>query len=182
MSAHGITAVLPTHPTSGPASKNYMDQFDGHFDNLAAAATNSGAALDQLAVTTPTQYTEIKALLAALKTASNFTSIPSSYATAAATDSAPLILPTDTKWRISQLEAAVCNNWHRGAFCSTHSWGVKKITRARTAVPRSPAMFPLPHVLTLQAREEQSINSGTISYQKVVFQPAPDIPGHLVII
>ena len=87
-----------------------MDQFDGHSDNLAAAATNSGAALDQLAVTTPTQYTEIKALLAVLKTASNRTSSLSSYATAAATDSAPLIPPTYAKRRIIQLEAAICNN------------------------------------------------------------------------
>ena len=58
MAAHGITAELPTHPTTGqePASKDYMAQFDGHFDNLAAAATNSGAALNQLAATTTTHY------------------------------------------------------------------------------------------------------------------------------
>ena len=48
-----------------------MAQFDGHFDNLAVAATNSGAALNQLAATTTTQYTEIKSLLTALKTVSS---------------------------------------------------------------------------------------------------------------
>ena len=58
MAVHRITAALPSHTTTGwgPASKDYMAQFDGHFDNLAAAATNSGAALDQLAATTTTQY------------------------------------------------------------------------------------------------------------------------------
>ena len=87
MSARRITAALPTHPTSVPASKDYMAQFDGNFENLAVTAKNSGAALDQLAATTTTQYTEIKNLLAALKTTSNRTSSPSSYATAAATNS-----------------------------------------------------------------------------------------------
>ena len=126
MSARRITAALPTHPTSVPASKDYMAQFDGHFDNLAVAAKDSGAALDQLAATTTTQYTEIKNLLAALKTTSNRTSSPSSYATAAATNSTPSLLPTDSKQCISQIEAVVHNNWHRGAFCSTHGWGVNE--------------------------------------------------------
>ena len=48
-----------------------MAQFDGHFDNLSASATNSGAVLDQLTTTTTTQYTEIKSLLNALKTVSS---------------------------------------------------------------------------------------------------------------
>ena len=103
-----------------------MAQLDGHFDNLAATSTNSGATLDQLAATTTTQYTEIKNLLAALKTASNRTSSPSSYATAAATNSTPSLLLTDSKRRISQIEDVVHNNWHRGDFCSTHGWGVNK--------------------------------------------------------
>ena len=78
-----------------------MAQFDGHSDNLAAAAINSGADLDQLAATATTQYTEIKALLAALKTASNRTSSLISYSTASTTDSIPYIPPTDSKQRIS---------------------------------------------------------------------------------
>ena len=58
MDAHGITAALPTHTTTGlgPASKDYMAQFDGPFDNLADSSTNSGAALDQLSATITTQY------------------------------------------------------------------------------------------------------------------------------
>ena len=76
MAAHRITTEPPTHPTSGSASKDYMAQFDGHLDNLVATATNSGAALDQLAAITTTQYTEIKSLLAALMTASKCTSSP----------------------------------------------------------------------------------------------------------
>ena len=126
MAAHGITKVLPTYPTLGPASKDYMSQFDRHFDNLAAAATNSGASFYQLAATTTTQYMEIKALLATLNTASNRASRSSSYATSSATDSTPLVPPTEAKWRIIQLEAAVCNNWHCGYFCSAHGWGVNE--------------------------------------------------------
>ena len=90
MTSHGITAALTTHPTSGPSSKDYMAQSDGHFDNLAAAAKNSGTALNQLAATTTMQYTEIKYLLAALKTASYCTSRLISYATDANTDTTPL--------------------------------------------------------------------------------------------
>ena len=91
MDTHGITAALTTHPTTGrgPVSPDYMAQFGGHFYNLAAAATNSGAALNQLAATTTTQYAEIKSLLTTLKTASS----SSSYATAVATDSTPSIPP-----------------------------------------------------------------------------------------
>ena len=86
MAYQGITVATPTHPTTGqgPSSTDYMALFDGHFDNLAAA-TNSGAALDQLAATTTMQYAEIKPLLTALKT----TYRPSSYAAADATDSTP---------------------------------------------------------------------------------------------
>ena len=126
MAAHGITMALPTHPTSGPDYKDYMAHFDGHLDKLADAATNSGADLNQLSTTTTTQYTEIKALPAALKTVSNRTPSPISYATADTNDSIPSILPTDAKLCISQLEAAVCNNWNRGAFFSTHGWGVNE--------------------------------------------------------
>ena len=51
------------------SSKEMMAQFDRHFDNLASAATNSGASLNQLAATTTTQYSEINALLTSLKAA-----------------------------------------------------------------------------------------------------------------
>ena len=58
MAAHRINAALPTHTTTGlgPASKDYMAQFDGHFNNLAATTTNSSAAFGQLAATTTTHY------------------------------------------------------------------------------------------------------------------------------
>ena len=103
--AHGITATAPTHTNTGrgPASTDYMAQLDGNFDNLAAATTNSGAALNQLAATTRMQYAEIKSLLTALKTAS----IPSSYAATVATDSTPSIHPAEAKCSISQLEADI---------------------------------------------------------------------------
>ena len=38
------------------SSEEMMAQFDRTFDNITSAATNSGAALDQLAATTTTQY------------------------------------------------------------------------------------------------------------------------------
>ena len=56
-----------------------MAQFYSRFDNLAAAATNSCTALDQLAATTTTHYSEIKALLTAFNTASYRSYGPSSY-------------------------------------------------------------------------------------------------------
>ena len=99
-----------------------MAHFDGHFDNLSAAATNSGAAHNQLAATTKTQYADINSLLTALKNASGL----SSYAAVAATDSTPSIPPAESKRRISQLEADISKNWHCGDFCSTYSWGINE--------------------------------------------------------
>ena len=83
-----------------------MAQFDGHFNNLADAATSIGAALDHLDATTTTQYAEIKSLLTTIKTASSSIS----YVAAATTDSTPSIPPDESKCRISQLEANIHNN------------------------------------------------------------------------
>ena len=69
------------------SSKDIMAQFYGHFDNLASAAKKSGAALDQLAATTTTQYSEIKSLLASLKAAAG----NGSYTAAAGTAATPSI-------------------------------------------------------------------------------------------
>ena len=102
------------------SSKEMMAQLYGHFNNLASAATNSGADLDQLAATTTTQYSEIKSLLASLKA----TAVNGLHSAAAATSETPPITQEQAKKRILQLEAAVHNNWHCGAFCSTHGWGV----------------------------------------------------------
>ena len=67
------------------SSKEMMAQFDGHFENLASATTNSGAALDQIAATTTTQYSDIKSLLTSLKAAA----INGSHSAAAATSTNP---------------------------------------------------------------------------------------------
>ena len=62
MVAHGISAASPTQPPMGRqtttplSSEEMMAKFDGYFDNLALAATTSGAKLDQLATTTTTHY------------------------------------------------------------------------------------------------------------------------------
>ena len=91
MAAHGISSALPTHPPTVrlpamPLSSKYMmAQSEGHFNNPASAATNSGAALDQIAATTTTQYSEINSLLTSLKDAI----VNSSHSAAAATSATP---------------------------------------------------------------------------------------------
>ena len=129
-----------------------MAQLNGHFYNLVADNTNSGVALDQLVAIIITQYAEIKVVLTTLKTTSSSTS----YAAAAAADSTPSIPPDEAKRQKS-------SNW-RPTFATTGivvlsdtpMVGVStKTAQTRTAAPRNPATFPLPHMLTLQAREEQ---------------------------
>ena len=111
MVAHGISAASPTQTPTGqqPAmplsSEEIMAQFDGHFINLASAATNSGAALDQLASTSTTQFSDIKSLLTSLKAAA----LNGSHSAAATTSTTPQTTQEQSKKRIQQLEAAVPN-------------------------------------------------------------------------
>ena len=100
------------------SSKKMMTQFNGHFENLASAATNSGAVLDQLAATTTTQYSYIKALLTLFKAAI----VNGAHYTADATAAAPPASQEKSKKRIQKFEAAMRNNWHHGAFFFTHGW------------------------------------------------------------
>ena len=122
MVAHGISAASPIQPPTDRrlamplSSKEMMAQFNGHLDNLSSAATNSGAALHHLTATTTTQYSEIKALITLLKAAA----VNTSHAAADATSASPLTSQYQVKKRIQKLEVAVRNNWHHGAFCSTH--------------------------------------------------------------
>ena len=116
------------------SSEDIMAHFDGHFDNLSSAAKNSGAALDQLAATTTTQYSEIKSLLDSLKAATG----NGLHSAAAATVATPTINQKKAKKRILQLEAAVHNNWHRGAFCSTHGWGVNENHTSNNYLSKNP--------------------------------------------
>ena len=97
-------------------SEEMIAQFDSHFGNLALAVTNSGVALDQLAASTTTQYSDINSLLTSLKTAA----FNGSCSAAAATAATPPVTQEQSKKRILKLKATVHNNWHRGAFCSTH--------------------------------------------------------------
>ena len=109
MVPNGISTASPIQPPTGrrPAmllsSKEMMAQFDGHFDNLALASTNSGAALDQLSATTTTHYSDIKALLTSLKAAAVNTLNTDADAPAAS----PPTSQDQSKKRIQQLEAAV---------------------------------------------------------------------------
>ena len=61
-------------------------------------------------------------MFASLKAAA----VNGSHSAAAATAAAPPSTQEQVKNRILQLEANVRNNWHCGAFFSTHGWGVNK--------------------------------------------------------
>ena len=126
MAAHSISSASLTHPPTGRrptmplSSKEIMAQFDGHFNNPDSAATNSGASLDQIYATMTTQYLEIEFFLASLKS----TAINGLHSATSATAVTPSTTQEQAKKHIQKLDAAVRNNWHCGAFCSTHGWGV----------------------------------------------------------
>ena len=138
MAAHGISAASPTQIPTGrqpamPLSfEEMMAQFDGHFDNLTSASTNSCATFDQLAATTTTQYLETKSLLASLKAAA----VNGSHSAAATTAATPPLTQEQAKKCILQLEAAVLENRRHGAFFFTHGWGVNENHTRENYFPR----------------------------------------------
>ena len=74
---HGILPDLVhrSHGHGGNA-QDILEQLDGHFDNLAPAATNSHALLDQTFAATTEQYAEIKAALDNLSSAEPASLLP----------------------------------------------------------------------------------------------------------
>ena len=106
--------------------QDILEQLDGHFDNLVLAATNSHAALDQIAATTTTeQCVDIKAALENLASAA--TNKPAPRSKPRNTNPLP---PTKKrvmeKW-ILILQSSVNNKWKVGGFCSTHGHGAHAV-------------------------------------------------------
>ena len=158
------------------SSEEMMTQFNGHFDNIATASTNSGAALDQLAATTTTQYSYIKALLTSLKAAA----ANGAHSAAATTTAAPPTSQEQSKNLTQQLEAAVRNNWYRGEFFSTHGWGVNENHSSANFRSQKLAIPPLPLALPRPVRERPSTRAGMTSCP-VVLPTAPDVSGPLAL-
>ena len=73
-------------------------------------------------------------MLTSLKAAA----VNGSHSAAASTTATPPITQEQSKKRILQLEAAMRNNWHRGAFCSTHGWGVNEKHTSENFRPQKP--------------------------------------------
>ena len=134
---HGITAAttktgaltspdtLAFHAASGtsssPASDLALQALDGHLNQMADAATNSGLTLSQLtdanarlASATSTQYQAIKKLLTDI----TFSSSPNPRSSSSGAGA------TSDQQTIRLLQSAVKNIWIVGGFCSSHGWGV----------------------------------------------------------
>ena len=122
---HGILPDLSHFSHSqGGNTQGIMEHLDGHFDNLAAASTNSHAVLDQTAVATTEQYASITAALENLASAA-----PSKPSTRSTPKTTNPLSPTEkrvTEKRIITLQSAVKNKWKVGGFCSTHGHGVRE--------------------------------------------------------
>jgi hypothetical protein len=94
---------------------------DCHFDNLAAAATNSHATLDQLTSATTDQYAEIKVAPAALAVIPH--NKPAPLPGIRSRTALPLTEKRAFKERILVIQAAVKNGWKLGDFCLTYDHG-----------------------------------------------------------
>ena len=102
-----------------------MDQFDGHFDALSAAATRSTVVMEAPDTETTTQYDQILATMAELK----MISIAALETTGDGNrDSATGRLTPDERTKsnihINQLMSAIKGKWVPGGFCSTHGHDV----------------------------------------------------------
>ena len=107
-------------PGDIPADE-FIDSFSELMNNMASAATNDKAVLEQLVTTTITQYAETKALLQELKTqcgSNNSGRNPVSDHTPDGEDMRKL------KKRNATLQHAIVKGWAKGGFCSSHGHGV----------------------------------------------------------
>ena len=100
-----------------------MEHLNSQFGALASAATNSNAALEQLATTTTNQYVEIKASLNRL-TAATPTGAVAPTPAYNSTDLPRTEKQTYDK-QIRLLQSSIRNKWVlKTIFCSTHRWGI----------------------------------------------------------
>ena len=107
-------------PGAIPADK-FINSFSGLVANMASAATNHKAVLEQLVATTITHYTEIKALLQESKyqrISNNSGSNPNTNHTPDGDDMGKL------KTRNVTLQNDIMKGWTKGGLCSTHGHGV----------------------------------------------------------
>ena len=111
--------VVTTGRQGAPAS--FMENFDGHFGALNAAATGSNTVIKQLAAMTTTQYDKISAGIVELKLALPTTTTPTTRGTGS-----PLTSNEHGKLNrhINQIEADIKGNWVTGGFCSYYGHGV----------------------------------------------------------
>ena len=104
---------LPTASGHEGGAQGILELLDGQFDTLVAASSTSNADLDQLAATTTRQYSDIKAALTNLATATPSRNAGTRTGT----------LPTDqreTENRILILQAAVKKK--EGGRILLHTW------------------------------------------------------------
>ena len=117
---HGIVPGLPTASGHGGDTQGILELLDSQFDALAAASSTSNAALDQLAAATTQQYSEIKAALTNLSSAT-----PTPRRNAGMRTSSLPSQQHETEKRIIIFQAAVKNKWKVRGFCSTHGHGIR---------------------------------------------------------
>ena len=125
-SAHSAALVHNISPptTAGPqgshtevAPASFMEQFDGHFGALSAAATSSTVVMESLAASTTMQYNKIMASMAKLKTliiAASATTVSGTRESATSRPSPDEC--TKSNIRINQLMLEVKVKWVPGRF------------------------------------------------------------------
>ena len=102
------------------APASFMDQFDGNFGALVAAAKVSNTFIKQLVATTMTRYNQIAASITDLKLALTTTTTPTPRGTRS-----PFTSERDRLHiRVNQLQAATKGKWVKGRFFSTNVHGV----------------------------------------------------------
>ena len=107
-------------PGAIPADE-FIYSFSRLMDNMASAATNNKAVIEQLVTNTTMQYNSIKALLQELKPqrgSNNSGRNPSTNHTPDGDDMCKL------KNRNATLQHAIIKGWNKGIFCLSHGHGV----------------------------------------------------------
>ena len=112
-----------------------IEKFDGHFESLDSADTNSNVILERLTSATITQYTNItKFLSAIIANSANANIVSAATGTPRNTSIHTPALPPEENdninRRITQLKTEVRGKWISGSFCFTHGHGVSYVTPA----------------------------------------------------
>ena len=127
--AHNGDAVQPATtrgrsqvpPPGAIPEDNFIDSFRRLMDNMASAATNDKAVLEQLVTTMTTQYAAIKALLQELKPQRGSNNSVRNHGSDHTPDGDNM---RKLKKRNATLQHAIVKGWAKGCFCSSHVHGV----------------------------------------------------------